>query len=56
MSKLSIADEVGRISAFDKQPQNPFALRGRANDMTHDELMDDRDGEACGSPVGGWDR
>jgi hypothetical protein len=27
-----------------------------ATSMTHEELVDDRDGHYEGSPVGGWDR
>ena len=40
-----------RISASDAPKENPFK-----SDMTHEELVEDREGNYEGSPIGGWDR
>ena len=38
------------------EPKCSTCFAEEATSMTHEELVEDRDGELCGSPVGGWGR
>lgn len=52
MSKLSMVEEVGEISADSAPKENPFKVED--GDMTYEELRDDRNGVPYGSPLEGW--